>query len=78
LAGLLTGYRLTPDAMLLEWFEKLDEWTWKHFPVPDHGEWFGYQNRRGEPAHMLKGGQWKTFFHLPRALLECIEQMEKL
>jgi N-acylglucosamine 2-epimerase len=78
LVALLTGYRLTRDAMLLEWFEKLDEWTWKHFPDPDHGEWFGYLNRRGEPTHMLKGGPWKTFFHLPRALLECIEQMEQL
>jgi N-acylglucosamine 2-epimerase len=78
LVALLTGYRLTRDPALLEWFEKLDEWTWTHFPDPDHGEWFGYLNRRGEPTHMLKGGKWKTFFHLPRALLECIGQMERL
>jgi len=78
LVALLMGYRLTCDATLLEWFEKLDEWTWKHFPDRDHGEWFGYLNRRGEPTHMLKGGKWKTFFHLPRALLECIGQMEEL
>jgi N-acylglucosamine 2-epimerase len=77
LVALLTGYRLTRDAALLGWFEKLDEWTWRHFPDPEHGEWFGYLNRRGEPTHLLKGGTWKTFFHLPRALLECIEQMEK-
>lgn len=78
LVALLAGYRLTRDATLLEWFEKLDEWTWKHFPDRDHGEWFGYLNRRGEPTHTLKGGKWKTFFHLPRALLECIGQMEQL
>lgn len=78
LVALLAGYRLTRDPALLEWFGKLDEWTWQHFPDPDHGEWFGYLNRRGEPTHLLKGGPWKTFFHLPRALLECIEQMEKL
>jgi N-acylglucosamine 2-epimerase len=78
LVALLTGYRLTRDAALLTWFEQLDEWTWKHFPDPKHGEWFGYLNRRGEPTHTLKGGKWKAFFHLPRALVECIAQMERL
>jgi N-acylglucosamine 2-epimerase len=61
----------------LDWFYKIDEWTWKRFPDPEYGEWFGYLNRRGEPTLMLKGGKWKTFFHLPRALLECSERLAK-
>ncbi len=78
LIATLHAYRLTKDPTLLEWFKKIDEWTWTHFPDPEHGEWYGYLNRRGEPTHLLKGGKWKTFFHLPRFLLICIEQLNRL
>jgi len=78
LVAALAGHRLTGDPELLQWFERIDEWTFAHFPDPEHGEWFGYLNRRGEPTHQLKGGKWKTLFHLPRALLECIGQLERL
>jgi N-acylglucosamine 2-epimerase len=64
----LYGYKLTGDPELLEWFQRVDEWTWARFPDSQYGEWFGYLNRSGEPANMLKGGRWKTFFHLPRCL----------
>jgi N-acylglucosamine 2-epimerase len=73
----LYAYRLTRRDEFRTWFEKVDDWTWQHFPDPQYGEWFGYLNRRGEPTHMLKGGKWKTFFHLPRFLLLGIEQMKK-
>jgi N-acylglucosamine 2-epimerase len=77
LVAAITGHVLTGDRELLDWFYKIDEWTWKRFPDPEYGEWFGYLNRRGEPTLMLKGGKWKTFFHLPRALLECSERLAK-
>ena len=32
-------------------------------------EWFAYLNGSAEPTSMMKGGKWKTFFHLPRMLL---------
>ena len=72
----LYGYNMTQDGELLEWFVRLDEWVWEHFPDKQKG-WYGYLNRRGEPTHLLKGGKWKTFFHLPRFLLLGIEQMRK-
>ena len=74
----LYAYYLTSDMEFLDWFIKLDKWTWAHFPDPEYGEWFGYLNRRGEPTHMLKGGKWKTFFHLPRCLLVSIGLMKKI
>jgi N-acylglucosamine 2-epimerase len=76
LIACLYAFRLSKDSEFLEWFKKVDEWTWKHFPDQEYGEWFGYLNRRGEPTHNLKGGKWKTFFHLPRCLLLCIEQIQ--
>ena len=54
-----------------DWFMKIHDWTWSHFPDPQYGEWFAYLNRRGEPTSYMKGGKWKTLFHLPRMLLIC-------
>jgi N-acylglucosamine 2-epimerase len=86
LISLLYAYRLTHDEksqnLFLNWFKKVDEWTWSHFPDKkfnedkNYGDWFGYLNRQGDPTHLLKGGRWKTFFHVPRSLLKCSEQIE--
>jgi len=76
--AVLFAYRLTGEQCWLEWFRLLDDWTWRHFPDPQFGEWFGYLNRAGEPTHLLKGGKWKTFFHVPRFLLTGIRQMKMM
>jgi len=78
LIGLLMGYQATGDARCLEWYERLHEYTWSHFPDPQYGEWFGYLNRRGEVLLPLKGGKWKGCFHVPRAMLLCWRECEKL
>ncbi len=70
LISLAKGYRLTGDRRCLDWFEKVDAYTWSHFPDPEHGEWYGYLNRRGEVLLPLKGGKWKGCFHVPRGLLQ--------
>ncbi|HUJ75086.1 MAG TPA: AGE family epimerase/isomerase [bacterium] len=79
LCAFLLAYRLTGRAEHEQWFRRIHEWTWSRFPDPVHGEWFGYLDRRGEPALSLKGGKWKGFFHVPRTLLACsrwLRQME--
>ena len=78
LIAALYAWRLSGDDKFKNMFEELDTWTWEHFADPKFGEWFGYLNRRGEPTHMLKGGKWKTFFHLPRFLLTCTEQLKAI
>jgi N-acylglucosamine 2-epimerase len=70
LISLAKGYRMTGDQRCLAWFEKVDSYTWSHFPDPEFGEWFGYLNRRGEILLPLKGGKWKGCFHVPRGLLQ--------
>ncbi len=74
----LYGYRLTKDPELLTLFQQVDDWAWGHFRDPEFGEWFGYLNRTGESTHSLKGGRWKTFFHLPRYLLTGLDLMAAL
>lgn len=76
LIALLYACRLSGEDKFLEKFRQVDQWTWSHFPDPEYGEWFAYLNRRGEVTHKLKGGKWKTFFHLPRCLKVSVEQMK--
>lgn len=78
LVATLYGYKITGDKEFLNWFTKLDEWTWSHFPDLEYGEWFSYLNRNGEPANLMKGGRWKTFFHLPRFLLVSYSLLKDL
>lgn len=78
LIAALYAYRLTGDGYFLERFRETDAYSWKHFRDEKHPEWFAYLNRAGVPTHTLKGGKWKTFFHLPRALYFCIGEMGKI
>ena len=78
LSGVSELFAHAGKEVFKEWFRKLDDWTWKHFPDPKYGEWFAYLNRQGEPTHMLKGGKWKTFFHLPRCLYFSVRLMKEI
>ncbi len=78
LIALLKGYHLTKDERCWTWFEKIHNYTWKHFADPQYGEWFGYLNRRGEILLPLKGGKWKGCYHVPRALYQCWKILEKM
>lgn len=78
LISLLKGYLHTEDERCWQWFEKLHDYTWKHFPDPTHGEWFGYLNRQGEVLLPLKGGKWKGCFHVPRGLYQCWKTLDAI
>ena len=45
------------------------DWAYRHFPDPEHGEWYGYLHRDGRISVRLKGNLWKGPFHLPRMQL---------
>lgn len=76
LVALAKGYKLTGDVRCAAWFQKLHDYTWKHFKDPEYGEWFGYLNRRGEVLLPLKGGKWKGCFHIPRSLYQVWKTLE--
>ena len=78
LIACIFAYRLTKDKWFLDKFQELDQWTWAHFKDDKYPEWYAYLNRRGEPTHTLKGGKWKTFFHLPRCLFTVASQFDKV
>ena len=76
LVALLMGFNLTQRQECRSWFEKVHDYSWQHFSDREHGEWFGYLNRRGEVLLNLKGGKWKGCFHVPRALYLCWQQLK--
>lgn len=61
-----------------QWYDRVHEYTWKKFPDPEYGEWYGYLNRRGEILLPLKGGKWKGCFHVPRALFQCMNIFQEM
>jgi N-acylglucosamine 2-epimerase len=76
LVATVLAWQVTGDPRFAEWYERVHDYTWARFPDPQHGEWFGYLNRRGEVLLPLKGGKWKGCFHVPRALLLCAQWLE--
>ena len=71
-------YAATGEEQHYAWFRKIHDWTFSHFPDETYGEWYGYLHRDGTLAKTLKGGKWKGFFHLPRALAESIGTIDEL
>lgn len=78
LVALAKAYEHAPDDTLWQWYEKVHDYTWSHFPDPRHGEWFGYLKRDGKPLSTLKGGKWKGCFHVPRALFQCWKTFQRI
>jgi N-acylglucosamine 2-epimerase len=72
----LMAYRLTGDGKYLEMHDRVHEWSYRHFPDPEHGEWYGYLHRDGSVSSRLKGNIWKGPFHLPRMQLVCWQLLQ--
>lgn len=78
LVALLKAYVSTGRAACWQWFERVHAYTWKMFPDPEFGEWFGYLDRQGRRFLDLKGGKWKSCYHIPRALYLCSQELARL
>ncbi len=73
----LLAFLLTGDQKYEQWHQQIHEWTYRHFPDPMHGEWFGYLHRDGRVSVTLKGNMWKGPFHIPRMQLTCWQLLEQ-
>jgi N-acylglucosamine 2-epimerase len=77
LYALLLAWDVSGENRFLKSHKAVQRYAFAHLHDDSAGEWFGYLDRRGEPTHQLKGGEWKGFFHLPRALLYMIQLLER-
>lgn len=78
LIALALAYQHTGKPDIWDWYQRVHDYAWTHFPDPEFGEWYGYLNRQGTPVQTLKGGKWKGCFHTPRALYRCWRSFEAI
>ena len=74
----LLAYEHARRPWCLEWYQKVDEYSFSHYPVPEHGEWTQKLDRVGLPITDVVALPVKDPFHLPRALIYCIDVLERL
>ncbi|MDX1284667.1 MAG: AGE family epimerase/isomerase [Draconibacterium sp.] len=74
----LMAYELTGDEKYAEMHKLVHDWTFKHFPDEEYGEWYGYLHRDGRISVPLKGNIWKGPFHIPRMYLMAWKSCERI
>lgn len=67
----LYAYILTGDEKYVDWYQKVDDWAWKHLKDKEYPEWYGYLHRDGTVAQPAKGNIFKGPFHIPRMLVKA-------
>jgi N-acylglucosamine 2-epimerase len=78
LYALLLAYECTGEPWCLEWYGRVHEYSFRVFPVEGHGEWTQRLDRRGRSISDTVCLPVKDPFHLPRALIYCIEVLDRL
>jgi len=76
--AVILAYSVTGEQKWLDWLARIDEYAFRHFADPEHGEWFGYCDRRGGLTNDCKGNNYKGMFHVPRFLLFSIQALEEI
>lgn len=72
------AYKITREQKWLEWVEVLDSYASEHFIDSEFGGWFGYCSRQGLLANTAKGGSYKGFYRVPRALMATIDLLDEV
>jgi len=73
LYALLLAHRLTGERWCEDWYDRVHEWSFSHFALPEAGEWRQRLDRRGRPITELVALPVKDPFHLPRALILIVQ-----
>lgn len=76
--AMLRAFEASRQERFLDYFEKIDAFSFLYLKDPLYPEWFAYAAVNGRQIHSYKASTWKGFFHLPRFLLNCIEICERL
>lgn len=71
----LLAWKLTGEPRYAAMHQQVHEWSFAHFPDPQHGEWYGYLRRDGTVSQPAKGNMFKGPFHLPRMLWFCHHEL---
>lgn len=78
LYGLLLAYEQTGDREFLSWYDRIHQYSFEHFPMSEHGEWTQNLDREGKTFSGTICLPVKDPFHLPRAMIYCLEVLDRL
>lgn len=67
--ALVLAYKKTGDESWLKKLNQVHQYSFDKFVDNNQGGWYGYCSREGKLTNSCKGGSYKGFFHVPRALL---------
>ena len=67
--------RISGDAAMQAWFEKIWTYTFRTFPQPDRtvGEWIQIRDRKGAPLDRVAALPGKDSYHIARNLIQLLE-----
>jgi N-acylglucosamine 2-epimerase len=78
LYALLLAYSISKEPWCLDCFQRIHDYAFSHFPMPDYGEWIQNLDRYGRRAKELVALPVKDPFHLARALIYGVGVLEQL
>jgi N-acylglucosamine 2-epimerase len=77
LYALLKAYTISKEQWCLDWYWKVHDICFKHYPVKEHGEWTQKLDRRFNKITDVVALPVKDPFHLPRALILAVELLRR-
>lgn len=78
LSAFLLAYDQSGEPWCLDWYRRTHDYSFATFPDARHGEWKQKLTREGKPLTDTVALPVKDPFHLPRALLLCLDVLERL
>lgn len=78
MVALLRAFETTGKPWCLDWYDAVHDYAFAHFPHPTAGEWRQRLDRFGRPMNEVVALPVKDPFHLPRALILCLETIERM
>lgn len=78
LYSLLLAYSVSKDTFFLDWFMRVHDYTFNHYPVPRFGEWFQRLDREGNHVKNIVALPVKDPYHVIRSLMNCIAILEEI
>jgi N-acylglucosamine 2-epimerase len=78
LYALLLAYSISNESWCLEWFQRVHDYAFSHFPVPQYGEWIQNLDRQGRKLDATIALPVKDPFHLSRALINSVSVLQQL
>lgn len=76
--ALLLAYEHSRESWCLDWYWRVHDFAFRHYPVPEHGEWRQRLDRQCRPFSETVAFPVKDPFHLPRVLILALGSLDRI